>query len=300
MARDPAMLIYLDSIENRKREPNENFAREVMELFCLGLDQYTQQDVHQLARCFTGMEVRRRQYRFNTYEHDEGEKTVLGKTANFNIDSAIEHLLDQPATARFIARKLVRWFITDDPLEDALLDPLAKQLHDSRYDIRATVRTLLGSRLMFSEYAMANQVRSPVSLVIGWMRSCDITCEMQTLIGPLREMGQLPLYPPNVAGWPGAATWINSQTLVARSRWAWDLTHRGDTKYLGGDLNTFANKCGGTAAQRLQTCEDLLLAVPLSENQRSEILAAINQDNAAEQMRVILSSLIMTPQAQIA
>src|SRR4051794_7271862 len=128
IARDPAMLLYLDSATNRKVHPNENFSREVMELFCLGVGNYSEQDIQQLARCFTGWEIQHGEFKFNPYQHDYGNKTVLGQKGPFDGDEGLEVILRQPAAADFICAKLVQFFIADEPeIPGELIAPLAQR-----------------------------------------------------------------------------------------------------------------------------------------------------------------------------
>ncbi|HND54275.1 MAG TPA: DUF1800 domain-containing protein, partial [Pirellulaceae bacterium] len=218
IARDPAMLLYLDSATNRRSHPNENFARELMELFCLGLGKYTEKDIQELARCFTGWEVSHERFRFNRFQYDTGEKSFLGRTGAFDGKAGVDIVLDQPAVGLFVAGKLVRHFVSDElPLTDELLTPLAQRFRETRGDLRATVTMLLGSNLFFSSVASVGaKLRSPVELAVGVLRSCEATTNMTQLSDQLAELGQLPFYPPNVKGWPGGRAWINAATLVGR------------------------------------------------------------------------------------
>jgi uncharacterized protein (DUF1800 family) len=300
VAHDPALLIYLDCTENRKRQPNENFAREVMELFALGLDHYTEADIRELARCFTGTEVRRREVRFNPYEHDSGVKSFLGVQGNFNTQQAIEQLLRQTVAAKFLVKKLVRWFVCDAPLDDAMLEPLAQQLRQHDFRIHVPVETILRSRLFYSSLSVGQQVRSPISMVVGWLRGLDASTDFRQVLQPLREMGQSPFYPPNVAGWPGGITWLNSQRTIARCQWIASLAKGTEVKYASGDPTAFANSLGSTAQQRVTRLERLLLATPLSNRFRDALVSEIEQHRGNEQLRCVLESFSMVPQAHIA
>ena len=300
IAEDPAMLIYLDCTENRKRQPNENFAREIMELFALGLDQYSQQDIKELARCFTGAEVRRREYRFNPYEHDTGIKVLLDTNGNFDGNQAIDLLLQQTTAANFIATKLIRWFVCDQPLNQAFVEPLSRILRDHDYDIGHATSTILRSRIFYSSLSVGQQIRSPVSLVVGWLRGLDATTDVQQLLRPLREMGQAPLYPPNVAGWPAGMVWLNSQSMIARSHWIRDFAHSGQTRFEMGNADNFARSLGTNARQRLQHLELSLLAIPLTNANREELLGSLEDKPPGEQVRAALDLLALLPQVHIA
>ena len=218
ISRDPAMLIYLDSTDNRKSHPNENYARELLELFCLGLDEYTENDIQELARCFTGWQVTRRKFRFNPYQHDKGSKSFLGKTGNFTGEQAVKIVVEHPSTAKFVARKLIRFFCFDEPqIEDEWLEPLCKKMVESGFDIEKTIRTILQSNLFFSDRSMARKIISPVELVVGFLRKTQTSVNLIELANSIEDLGQLPLYPPNVKGWDGGRSWINASTLIARS-----------------------------------------------------------------------------------
>lgn len=218
MSRDPAMLHYLDSATNRKNRPNENFAREVLELFCLGPGNYTEHDIQELARCYTGWEIQQSEFKFNRYQHDEGSKSILNQTGNFDGDSAVAIILAQPAAARFLCAKLVRFFVADEQFQSPeWIEPLARKLHEGQFQIKPVLGTILSSRVFFSPAARGAKVRAPVELTIGWLRAFDAGANLQELVAELRGLGQLPLYPPNVKGWNGGRQWINASTILARA-----------------------------------------------------------------------------------
>ena len=168
MSKDPAMLVWLDSNSNVKGKPNENYAREVMELFSLGVGHYTEKDIREAARAFTGWHTDGDDFEFNADVHDDGAKTVLGQTGNWNGDDVVRIVLEQPAAPRFLVRKLYRFFVseTHEP-PDALLEPLAEAFRKSDYDIAGLVRTMLSSRHFFSDYAFRQRIKSPVEFVLG-------------------------------------------------------------------------------------------------------------------------------------
>ncbi len=243
VSRDPAMLLWLDSNSNVKAKPNENYAREVMELFTLGPGHYSEQDIREAARAFTGwhttgdrfgrggprpfppqpgMEDSGPAFAFNAAEHDSGPKTVLGQTGPWNGQDVVRILLDQPAAARFLVRKLYREFISeaDDPPE-RVLEPLAEQLRKSDYDIGDLVKTMLRSRLFFSHHAYRRRIKGPVEYVLGLVRGLDAPASPTALVDALEGLGQALFAPPNVRGWEGGRAWLNSLTLVARHNLAW-------------------------------------------------------------------------------
>ncbi|MCY0389376.1 DUF1800 domain-containing protein [Robbsia sp. Bb-Pol-6] len=219
VARDPAMLRYLDGASNRKGHPNENFAREVMELFTLGEGHYTQQDVAESARAYTGWSLDAQQrYVWKPALHDAGIKTVLGRTGAFDGDQMLDVLLDRPETARFVTAKLWREFISDTP-DPVQVARIADGFRASHYDIRTVLRAIFLSDDFWAQEGQATLARSPVSFVIGTIRAFDVRYDTpQLLADTIRGLGEDLFEPPNVKGWPGGQAWINSSTLLARER----------------------------------------------------------------------------------
>jgi uncharacterized protein (DUF1800 family) len=229
IARDPAMVIYLDNAQNRKGSPNENFAREVMELFTLGEGHYSEQDIKEAARAFTGWSLDRDtgQFLFRRFIHDNGEKTVLGRTGNLDGDQVLDILLAQPATAEFITRKLWREFVSPDP-DEAAIRRIAQRFRDSRYDIKVALHDIFTSDAFYASENRAVLVKSPVELVVGTLRQFDMKPgEPLPFAIAAAGMGQNLFAPPNVKGWPGQETWINASTLLARKQFL-ERLFRGD------------------------------------------------------------------------
>lgn len=268
ISRDPAMLYYLDSGTNRKTRPNENFAREVLELFCLAPGNYTEKDIQQLARCYTGWEIQHNEFKFNVYQHDEGNKTIFGHTGNYDGDSALPLILEQPAAATFICTKLVRFFVADEAYQTPeYIEPLAQQLRKSQYQIRPTLETILSSRLFFAPEVRGAKVRSPVELTVGLLRSFDAGANLQELVQGLRGLGQLPLFPPNVKGWNGGRQWINASTVLARANLVKKMIQDASGRFGGTSLVEWLKqhdlKTGKEAVAGL--CDLLLPIVPPAE-----------------------------------
>ena len=274
ISRDPAMLLWLDAATNRKIRPNENYARELMELFCLGVGHYTENDIKEVARAFTGWEVVRDEFRFNKFQHDEGSKTFLGKTGNFNGDDAVKVVLEQPAAARFIARKLVKYFIADEPeFEDAIIEPLAVQLRENGFEIRPVLRRMLSSNLFFSEHSIGRMIKSPVSLAIGMLRALEGTTNMNQVAQALQRLGQAVFYPPNVKGWDGGRTWINSSTLLNRANMVRGALDLKESSFAGGKLEGLADKHGKTSAESVvDWLLMLLVAVDVPREVRERLI----------------------------
>jgi uncharacterized protein (DUF1800 family) len=214
-AKDPAMIQWLDSNQNRKGKPNENYARELMELFTIGIGNYSEQDIREAARAFTGWFQRDGQFTFAANQHDTGAKTVLGHTGNWDGTDIVDILVRQPSNGPFIAGKLWKFFAYHDP-EPEVVDDIAQVFTSSGWDIRATMRAIFTHPAFFSDRAYHAQVKSPLELVIGFMRSMEGTTDAMNFQGVLTAMGQTPLNPPDVNGWPGGADWISTTALIWR------------------------------------------------------------------------------------
>jgi uncharacterized protein (DUF1800 family) len=220
IVRDPALLIYLDGATSRRGQPNENLARELMELFMIGPGHYTEADVKQAARAFTGYSIDPATGRFlyRRFAHDGGAKTVLGKQGEFTGDDIVDLLLAQPATAEFVVAKLWREFVSPQP-DPARLARIAADFRNSGYAIPVALRELLNQPEVVSADPEFALVKSPVELVIGLVRQSG--GELRQPIGAAlaaAAMGQNLFGAPNVRGWPGGEAWINTQTLLARKQ----------------------------------------------------------------------------------
>jgi uncharacterized protein (DUF1800 family) len=220
IARDPAMIVYLDNATNHKGKPNENFARELLELFTLGEGHYTERDIKEAARAFTGWSIDREtgEFRFYPRLHDDGEKTFMGVTGRLDGDDVIDIVLRQPRTAEHIAEKMWREFVSDAP-DRAEIAAIADRFRASNYDIK----TLVAATLMTPSFrGAANRgvlVKSPVELMVGTMRLFDAgALDGETLARIGRRLGQDLMNPPNVKGWPGGEAWITADTLLVRQQ----------------------------------------------------------------------------------
>ena len=229
IAKDPAMLVYLDGVRSRKGTPNENFAREVMELFTLGEGHYTEQDIKEAARAFTGWSLDREtgQYVFRPALHDYGLKTVLGKSGRFDGDDVLDILLARPETAEYVTAKLWREFVSPD-VDATEVRRIAARFHESHYDIRVALREILTSDGFYSAEHRGVLVKSPVELVVGTLRVFQLQPGQPLPFAVAAAgMGQNLFSPPNVKGWPGGEVWINTTTLLARKQFV-DRIMRGD------------------------------------------------------------------------
>jgi uncharacterized protein (DUF1800 family) len=240
VARDPAMVIYLDNAQNRKGTPNENFAREVMELFTLGEGHYGEQDIKEAARAFTGWSLDRDtgQFVFRRFIHDYGQKTVLGKSGDLDGDDVLDILLARTETAEFITAKLWREFVSPDP-DETEVRRIAARFRDSRYDIKVALQSLLTSDAFYAAENRGVLVKSPVDLVVGTLHQFGMRPgEPVPFAVAAAAMGQNLFSPPNVKGWPGSEAWINASTLLARKAFL-DRLFRADDA-AGGSMNASA------------------------------------------------------------
>jgi uncharacterized protein (DUF1800 family) len=292
ISRDPAMLLYLDSATNRKNHPNENFAREVLELFCLGPGNYTEKDIQQLARCYTGWEILHDVFKFNPFQHDTGSKTIFGRSGDFDGDSALPIILDQPAAANFICAKLVRYFVADEAYQSPeWIAPLAQQFRAGQYQIKPVLETILASRLFHSPEVRGAKVRAPVELTVGFLRSFDAGANLQSLVDSLRDLGQLPLFPPNVKGWNGGRQWINASTILARANLMKKLIQEASGRFGGTSLADWLQhhqlEKGKDAVAGLtdlllpvapppEVCEQLAVGFDTTKDRESAVQAALH------------------------
>ena len=230
VGRDPAMLVWLDSNSNVKGRANENYAREVMELFSLGVGHYAEKDIREAARAFTGWHTNGGKFRFDAAQHDDGPKAFLGQSGNWDGDDVVRIILEQPAAARFVVNKLYAMLMSETAPPDALVEPLCVAFRRSDYDIAAVVKTILSSRHFYSDHAFRRRIKSPVEFVLGAVRAVyrnysEGSAEYRPLphrllVPRLAAMGQTLFAPPNVKGWPGGRTWLNTSTVVERSNFA--------------------------------------------------------------------------------
>jgi uncharacterized protein (DUF1800 family) len=213
------MLNFLNNNQNKKDHPNENFAREVMELFTMGRGNYTEEDIKEGARAFTGWGASiSGEFVFRKMQHDYGTKTFLGKTGNFEGDEVLDILLEQRQTAWFITKKVYGYFVNEQP-DAEHIGWLADRLYKNNYNIAGLMEDIFTSDWFYDEKNIGNKIKSPVELVVGIQRMLPMKLQNeQALLLVQRLLGQILFYPPNVAGWPGGKSWIDSSTLMMRMR----------------------------------------------------------------------------------
>jgi len=308
LSRDPAMIIWLDNQDNHNGSINENFGRELLELFSMGVGNYSEEDIKECARAFTGWTLFNAEYmeekakrdsiwpygriswhfEYKPEDHDEGEKTFLGETGNFNGDDIVDIICRQPATARFISRHLYHFFVADEPQvpqwpyvpprDPEAIETLSQAYFDSGYDIRAMLRVLFNSEFFKSEENWYQKVKSPAELVAGTLRLSGEFDRPRRRIharwAQMMFMGQTLTNPPSVEGWHQGNEWINTGNLVERSNFA--------TEQLGNPVNSGIKAMidrivadGGhamSAEHLVNACLGEMGAVTVSEQTRSALV----------------------------
>jgi uncharacterized protein (DUF1800 family) len=217
VSTSPAMLQFLNSQQNYKAHPNENFAREVMELFTLGRGHYTEPDVKEAARAFTGWGYEGDgSFVFREKRHDKGEKTILGKRGNFTGHDVLKILLERKETAKYITGKIYRYFV-DEHVDETKINALADKFYTSGYDIGALMQHIFNADWFYDAPLIGTRIKSPVELLVGLRKTIPIAFEKEEVMLSFQQvLGQVLFYPPNVAGWPGGRNWIDSSSLMYR------------------------------------------------------------------------------------
>lgn len=252
VAKDPAMLIYLDNAQSRARHPNENFARELMELFTLGEGRYTEEDIKESARAFTGWTLDRDRFRFVnlTRQHDNGSKVFFGRRGAFDGRDIVRILVEKPEGTAFIARKLWTLFAYEEPEPEAV-QAIAEALRQNAYAWKPALKTMFLSRAFYGTRAIRSQVKSPVQWLVGSALVLEAplpgpdVCQMI-----LRQLGQELFAPPNVKGWDGGYAWITTNTLMLRYNFAGLLVKGGEGLGLDAGRMERRTAAGGGPGQR--------------------------------------------------
>lgn len=222
---DPAMLVWLDAASNRRGRPNENFARELMELFSLGVGNYTEQDIQEAARSLTGWSASESHAKFAEYEFDAGIKTIFGQTGPFGAKEAVRLCVEHKACPRFLIGKFYREFFDDtQPCPEKFLTPLAEEFRRRELDLDWLVRTMFASRLFFHPSIRWRKVKGPCDFLVGIVRTLEGRVGPEQLVKAAAQLGQNLYYPPSVKGWDGGSEWINSSSLLRRHNMAFEAT----------------------------------------------------------------------------
>jgi len=238
VAQDPAMLVFLDAGRNVKDALNENFGREVMELFTMGVGNYTEQDIREAARAFTGWIDDDLSFRFDAAKHDDRPKTFLNRTGPFDGVEVLDIILAQKVTAVYIATKIYRFFVRDDPAPE-LQARLGALLRDGGYEIAPFLRTIFLSRDFYSPAAMGAQIKGPVELIVSTYRRLGLTTlpGIPDINSASGELGQVLLNPPTVAGWAQGRAWITPATLIGRGNFARDVMFPDQINFVDPNLD---------------------------------------------------------------
>jgi len=289
VSKNPAMMVYLDTETNRKGKPNENYARELMELFTTGIGHYTEDDVRESARSFTGWTLQGgKQLRYATASqfvprlHDAGAKTFMGKTGTFTGDDIVEMLVPLRATAVRLTTRLFGFFAYPNP-DPEIVNHLADTFQKTHYNVGAVLREIFTIDAFYSDKAYRSLVKTPAELVAQTLKATGANAKTYTAAAvAMAPMGQVLFYPPNVAGWPGGTSWINSSTLLTRINFANAATQRGQ---------------GSLAAQSLGQLSDTLLDANVSPTTRDGLQSfeAAHPDDRTGLLFMVLA----TPEFQL-
>ncbi|HQR06426.1 MAG TPA: DUF1800 domain-containing protein [Gemmatales bacterium] len=283
VSEDSAMLVWLDTVANKKGKPNENYARELMELFSLGVGNYNETDIRQAARAFTGWGIKSDRYHFNPDEHDDGQKTVMGKTSTFGGHDIVKLCLDHPACARFVVRKLFRYFISETlQPDDALIEPLAARFRENHYDIKQLVSIILRSNLFFSPEVYRAKVKAPVEFAVTLVHMLEGRVDSIQLADLLDPLGQRLFAPPSVKGWDGGPNWLNSTTMLLRHNLCLALTSTEDRRFYNRCdpaqlTRKHMNVADPTLDQTTQFLADLFLQGDIPTTTHSKFVARCTQ-----------------------
>ena len=275
---DPAMLIYLDGTRNRKGAPNENYARELMELFTLGIGNYTQQDIMEAARALTGWRVDGLTSYFTQERFDEGTKTIFGQTGNFNHNDVVDIIFTQPAAAIYFCRELYNEFMHvahDEPSIEAM----AQILRDNNFELKPVLSALFKSVLFHTDEVRGAKIKSPVDLLVGVMRQFNVsTPDLDYMRDVAWQLKQELFSPPNVSGWDGDKVWINTTSLPARHIFTDSIINgrrpRGDDLTFQLNLVEFARTFSNPedAILLIDDIAKVFLQYPLSDSRKEYLL----------------------------
>ena len=325
ISKDPAMLQFLNNQQNKKDHPNENFAREVMELFTLGRGNYSEQDVREAARAFTGWGFNLQgEFQFRQRQHDFGTKTFRGVSKDFTGEQIIDSILGDQATAKFITRKLYQSFVSDQNIPTPVVDEWANSFYQSGYDIKKLMHVIFQSEEFNSPVNVGNRIKSPAELLIGMQLHTNGKFENpQSLIFLQRAMRQVLFYPPNVSGWPKGKEWIDSTSLTFRLTLPmllfggletdFEASDDGDANGLGKDrpgkrnLHCKADWIGlanqftkASASETVETIEEFLLSRKASSANRDLVSKRAGlATNGPEFMKALFIGFMSLPEYQM-
>jgi len=297
VARDTAMLVWLDVNDNRKRAANENFAREIMELFSLGVGNYTEHDIKEAARAFTGWHVREGKFWFDRRQHDPTTKTVFGKAGTFDGAAIVDLCLDHPACPRFIAFKVLKAFVTDRPSKEQI-DSVADSLKREKFNVGKTLKALLASELFFSKDSRAAIIKGPVDFVVGAMKSLDANPKFGETTRLLATLGQDVFEPPTVKGWDGGRLWVSAAALLHRTQFSVGLLS-GERYGELPKLSAIAADLGSDPQGALAKLIETHLATPLGPEAKQAFIDHWRKADGDERLRGALHLILTSPEYQL-
>ena len=301
VVKHPAMLVWLDADSNRAGHANENLARELMELFTLGIGHYAESDVESAARALTGWTIADKAYRFDSNRHDDHELSVLGHRGRMTGDDLLDLLMQNPATARRVVWRLSTLFFGEGAITDSALDALAGELHERKLDIGWAVETMIRSRRFFADENIAARILGPAEFIVGTLQALE-QCQPPPSTVLLAEwatrMGQDLFYPPNVGGWSEGRSWLSSRAVIARANFVSGLAD-GQLWNSGQkpDLQRIAK--GADLRETVQRFAELVFVRPPSSAVAAAVAAAHNKDDK-DRLSTALASLLTNPEAQLA
>ena len=322
ISKDPGMLQFLNNQQNKRDSPNENFAREVMELFTLGRGNYTEKDIKEAARAFTGWGANPKgEFVFRTNQHDDGEKTFQSKTGNLKGEDILNIILQNPKTSTFICTKIYRYFV-NEIVDYQIIEQMTKSFRSTDYDIKALMEYIFKSDWFYKQENIGTRIKSPVELLVGLQRNFDIQFERkQPVLFIQKSLGQILFYPPNVAGWSGGKNWIDSSTLMTRmklpelifkdSEITFNPKDEGDvnTENLSKKIKQMQANIDWSAFQNnfptqdpqelLNKLDAYLLSRPLSAQQKSIILGKSEGKTSLSLLQNIAQSIASLPEYQL-
>lgn len=270
VSRSPAMVQYLDLQQSQRKAPNENFARELFELFVLGEGNYTERDIKEAARAFTGYRAQtfEDEFRYVPNQHDPSPKSVFGSTGPFTGDEVVDLAYRQPAAASFLPHELIKFYLSDAPVEADYLAALGESWRAQDFDLRWLAHHFFGSQLFYAPELRGNFIKSPIQFYLGLIQDLqlDVAPIPRMSINPLRQMGQWLFYPPNVRGWVGGPNWINSATITARRQLVEMLFAPINEKSLNADELIDLTAARTSGAIRFTVSDDQLMPYASTDN----------------------------------
>lgn len=324
VARDPAMLAFLNNQQNNRRKPNENFARELLELYTLGRGHYTERDVKEAARAFTGWKFDKYscQFRFVSRQHDSGQKEFMGKSGDFGGEDIIDMVLANKQTAHYLSAKLFQYYVSDQP-DERIIQKMADRLFKSNYDIEDLLAYVFSADWFYEERFIHNKIKSPQELIHGIRQHFGLSYKVpRALIFLQKSLGQQLFFPPSVNGWSVGREWVNSSSLVNRMRLVNQLARNADLEIRVKDelddqgmgsvrgaqlLKTGrmdwhlleAHLSGMNAEQQLNMLTEFLISKPLNSNTKNALLSELKkkEDGAVRWLAVTIAGL---PEYQLA